>query len=264
MTRLSFYHHRCCRMDPPVNNDDFVELSSAPVQQVGPGRAKGMPNFRAEEDAILATAYVFVRTNAAVGTDQNNGATFWEKIRVSFVQRGGTNGRTTGSLQNRFNKTLQMIVNKYIGMLTSSLCEHHIGWALEDYVHDAKRKFIAKFDKPFKHETVYNTLKRSLPKFAINMDSVHPRVKNTILFCENDNAPAVADGNFDGLVVGVAGGVVADAAGGGILGIGMYIPRHCRKKESEGFVDVEHCHQRQQETKSRGVGIGERKHYCSA
>jgi hypothetical protein len=114
-----------------------------------------------------------------------------------------------------------MEVNKYIGMLTSSLREHHSGWALEDYVHDAKRKFIAKFDKPFKHETVYDTLKRSLPKFAIDMDSVHPRVKNTILFCENDNAPAVADGNFDG----VAGGVVTDAAGGGIPGLGMYTPR---------------------------------------
>jgi hypothetical protein len=119
-----------------------------------------------------------------------------------------------------------MEVNKYIGMLTSSLREYHSGWALEDYVHDAKRKFIAKFDKPFKHETVYNTLKRSLTKFAIDMDSVHPRVKSTILFCENDNAPAVADGNADGLVGDVAGGgVVADAAGGGIPGIGMYTPR---------------------------------------
>ena len=90
-------------------------------------------------------------------------------------------------------------------------------WALEDYVHDAKRKFIAKFDKPFKHETVYNTLKRSLTKFAIDMDSVHLRVKRTIFFCENDNAPVVEDGNADG--------VVADAAGGGIPGIGMYAPR---------------------------------------
>jgi hypothetical protein len=72
-------------MDPPVNNDDFVELGAAPVQQVGPGRAKGMPNFKAEEDAMFATAYVFVTTNAAVGTDQNGGATFWETIRVSFV-----------------------------------------------------------------------------------------------------------------------------------------------------------------------------------
>jgi hypothetical protein len=183
-------------MNPPV---DDGELAAASVQQVlGPGRAKGMPNFRAEEDVMLATAYVSVTTNAAIGTDQN-GATFWDKIRVSFVHRGDNRGRTTGSLQNRFNKTLQMEVNKYIGMLTSSLREYHSGWALEDYVHDAKRKFIAKFDKPpFKHETVYNTLKRSLTKFAINMDSVHPRVKRTILFCENDNALAVADdGNAD-------------------------------------------------------------------
>jgi hypothetical protein len=58
-------------MDPPVNSD-FVELGAAPVQQVvGPGRAKGMPNFRADEDDMLATAYVFVTTNAVVGTDQN-------------------------------------------------------------------------------------------------------------------------------------------------------------------------------------------------
>ena len=104
---------------PPAGNDDELLLSSL-KQQIG--RAKGQPNFRGDEDVMLASAYVVVTTNAAIGTDQN-GATFSEKIRVSFLQRGGNAGRNACSLQNRFNKVLQMEVNKYIGMLMSVLRE---------------------------------------------------------------------------------------------------------------------------------------------
>ncbi|KAI2491232.1 hypothetical protein MHU86_23338 [Fragilaria crotonensis] len=70
--------------------------------------------------------------------------------------------------QNRYNKTIQMEVNKFIGMLTNTLREDHSGWALEDYTHDAKRRFLAKFQKPFKHEMCYGVLKAALTKFAID------------------------------------------------------------------------------------------------
>jgi hypothetical protein len=139
-------------MNPPApaGNDDELLLSSL-KQQIG--RAKGQPNFRDDEDVMLASAYVVVTTNAAIGTDQI-GATFWEKIRVSFLQRGGNAGRNACSLQNQFNKVLQMEVNKYIGLLMSVLREYHSGWVLDDYVNDAKRKFLVKFGKGFKHEMV--------------------------------------------------------------------------------------------------------------
>ena len=89
------------------------------------GCAKGQPNFRGDEDVMLALAYVIVMTSAAIGMDQN-GATFWEKIRENFVQLGGNAGGNACSLlQNQFNKVLQMEVNKYIGMLMSILHEYH-------------------------------------------------------------------------------------------------------------------------------------------
>ncbi|KAI2490250.1 No apical meristem-associated C-terminal domain [Fragilaria crotonensis] len=159
---------------PPAGNDDELLLSSL-KQQIG--RAKGQPNFRGDEDVMLASAYVVVTTNAAIGTDQN-GAMFWEKIRVSFLlQRGGYAGRNACSLQNPFNKVLPMEVNKYIGLLMSVLHEYHSGWVLDDYVNDAKRKFLVKFGKGFKHEMVYNVLKKSgLHKYEINMATIDSRV----------------------------------------------------------------------------------------
>ena len=50
------------------------------------GRAKGQPNFRGEEDVMLASAYVVMTSNATISTDQN-GATFWDKILESILQR---------------------------------------------------------------------------------------------------------------------------------------------------------------------------------
>ncbi|KAI2500548.1 No apical meristem-associated C-terminal domain [Fragilaria crotonensis] len=184
---------------PPAGNDDELLLSSL-KQQIG--RAKGQPNFRGDEDVMLASAYVVVTTNAAIGTDQN-GATFWEKIRVSFLQRGGNAGRNACSLQNQFNKVLQMEVNKYIGLLMSVLCEYHSGWVLDDYVNDAKRKFLVKFGKGFKHEMVYNVLKKSgLPKYEINMATIDSRVRRALFFCDNDNAvPVGVDGEGGDIAV---------------------------------------------------------------
>ena len=83
------------------------------------GRGKGMPNFRIEEDLLVAAAYAAVTVDAAVGTDQN-GATFWGKIRDLFVEKGGNDpGRSAVSIQNRFHRYLQTDVNRYIGLLQS-------------------------------------------------------------------------------------------------------------------------------------------------
>jgi hypothetical protein len=50
---------------PPAGNYDELLLSS----QKPMGRAKGQPNFRGEEDVILASAYVVVTSNTAIGID---------------------------------------------------------------------------------------------------------------------------------------------------------------------------------------------------
>ena len=70
-----------------------------------------------------------------------------------------------------------MEVNKYIGMLMSVLCEYLSGWVLDDNVNDAKTKFPAKFGKHFKHEMIYNVLKKAgLPKDEINMATINSQV----------------------------------------------------------------------------------------
>jgi hypothetical protein len=67
------------------------------------GRSKGNSNFKIDKDVKLASVYVFVTTNAAIGTDQDS-ITFWQKIRDNFVRRGGLPTRTLVSLKNRFNR----------------------------------------------------------------------------------------------------------------------------------------------------------------
>jgi hypothetical protein len=55
---------------------------------IGPVLKVKLLNFKALEDCMLASAYAFVTTNAAIGTDQD-GKTFWTKIRAtSFVAKG--------------------------------------------------------------------------------------------------------------------------------------------------------------------------------
>lgn len=149
------------------------------------GRSRGQSNFKVDEDIKLASSYAFVTTNAAIGTDQD-GATFWEKIRVSFVNRGGGAQRTTVSLQNRFNKVLQAEVNKYIGLLQSALREYHSGWVMDDYVCDAKKRYQLKFGKVFRHESVHLILKKYLPKYEIVVASCDARVSRALFLLNND------------------------------------------------------------------------------
>jgi hypothetical protein len=126
-----------------------ITADRAEEAATGTGRGKGMPNFRVEEDLLVAAAYAAVTVDAAIGTDQN-GATFWGKIKDLFVEKGGNAGRSAVSIQNRFHRYLQTDVNRYIGLLQSSMREYHSGWSLEDYYNDAKRKYLAKYEKPFK------------------------------------------------------------------------------------------------------------------
>jgi hypothetical protein len=89
------------------DNDAFLMQQQAALcaNRHYSGCSKGQPNFKIDEDLKLASAYAGVSTNAAVGTDQD-GNTFWTKIRENFMRRGGSPERTIISLQNRFNKVL--------------------------------------------------------------------------------------------------------------------------------------------------------------
>ncbi len=152
------------------------------------GRSTG--NFKIDEDMKLASAYVFVTTNAAIGTDQD-GETYWKKIRDSFIKRGGFATQTLLLLKNRFNKVLQAKVNKYIGYLHSALCEFHSGWSMIEYTTKAKTEFQVKQGNLFKHDIVYDILKRSLPKFEISIATIHPRVAWALALLDNDNERAL-------------------------------------------------------------------------
>lgn len=54
-----------------MDENDLLLLGT----RIPAGRTKASANFKADEDVMLAQAYVSVTTNAAVGTDQD-GNTF--------------------------------------------------------------------------------------------------------------------------------------------------------------------------------------------
>jgi hypothetical protein len=85
---------------------DFHAIDDAQAENQGTNRAicsttagRSTGNFKIDEDMKVASAYVFVTTNAAIGTDQD-GETYWKKIRDSFIKRGGFATRTLLSLKN--------------------------------------------------------------------------------------------------------------------------------------------------------------------
>jgi hypothetical protein len=181
-----------------TNHFIHAEEQQELVCLVKQGRSRGQSNFKVDEDIKLASSYAFVTTNAAIGTDQD-GATFWEKIRVSFVNRGGGAHRTTVSLQNRFNKVLQAEVNKYIGILQSALREYHSGWVMEDYICDAKKRYQLKFGKVFKHDSVHLILKKYLPKYEIVVASCDARVCRALFLLNKDQEERERGGTQEGI-----------------------------------------------------------------
>jgi hypothetical protein len=149
------------------------------------GRSNAGPNFKTLEDVQLCRSYVFVSTDASVGTDQS-GADFWGKIASHYLSAmEGYYERNANSLQNRFNNVLQKLVNKFVGCLTKAFNTYHSGWSLEDYTMDAKKLFSLEQKKPFPHEEAYLILK-TLPKFEIDMSIMPEQVRKALGFLEDN------------------------------------------------------------------------------
>jgi hypothetical protein len=60
-----------------------------------------------------------------------------------------------------------------------------------DYTTKAKTEFQVKPGKLFKHDIMYDILKRSLPKFEISIATIHPRVARALALLDNNNERAL-------------------------------------------------------------------------
>jgi hypothetical protein len=86
---------------------------------------------------------------------------------------------------------LQAKVNKYIGYLHSALLEFHNGWSMIDFTMKAKTEFQIKQGKLFKHEIVYDILKRTLPYFEILIETIHPKMARSLALLDTDDERAL-------------------------------------------------------------------------
>ena len=143
------------------------------------GRTTGTTNWKTSENKALASAVVGASTDAAVGTDQSS-STFWAKVLVLYQQKAPASKRTATALQARWSSPIQKSVNKFIGILSGVMREHHSGWQMQDYISHAKAKHQeTNNDKPFMFEGVYHILKR-LPKYSIDTSTVDRQVKTAL------------------------------------------------------------------------------------
>ena len=86
---------------------------------------------------------------------------------------------------------LQAEVNKYVGCLHATLREFHSGWSMTDYTTKAKRTFAIKQGKMFKHDILYDILRRSLPLNEISIDTIYPKVAWALTLLDNDRECAL-------------------------------------------------------------------------
>lgn len=200
-------------MEEVIPNGQAGSVSTVQTVLVSGGRTRGQSNFKAEEDQKLAIAYTIVALDAAVGTDQDC-STFWSKIRDVFFKKGGGVERTPNSLQNRFNKVLSYETQKFVGFLQASLREYRSGWNMRDYVAEAKKQFQSRMKKMFKHELVYDILKKDMPKFQLDLSSIDSRVRRSVFLLDSDDALVAAANAAAAAVPGVVAVAVAPRAGG--------------------------------------------------
>jgi hypothetical protein len=135
--------------------------------------------------------------------------------KTSFIVEG-SRAAVLQTLKNRFNKVLQAEVYKYIGNLHTAFREFRSGWSMADYVAKAKSLFLTKNGKQFKHEQVYLTLQKTMPKFEIvlaNIDSLVARAFVSLIATskptkENDVTIAAIESSEEGRTAGTPPSVV--------------------------------------------------------
>eukprot|EP00474_Spongospora_subterranea_P008969 CRZ09427.1 hypothetical protein [Spongospora subterranea] len=157
------------------------------------GRAAGQANFKLYEDVSLCQAYVLVSDEAAsLGSDQT-GWEFWLKVTDEFdrIVAAESHGfvvpettlsgsdRNASSCKNRFNGTIQKVVNKFVACLTKSMKVFRSGWGLYDYKLEAKKYFCEEEKKAFKFEVCYDILKK-LPKFKVPVEDLPENVRTAL------------------------------------------------------------------------------------
>ena len=147
-------------------------------------KPKRTAKFNSNNDVMLASAYVKASLDAVHGTDQD-GLTYWIKIRDGFVARGGFPSRTVLSLKARWNKVINAEVAKYIGYLTAALREYKSGWQHAEYTNKAKEDFQRYQGKVCHHKVLYKMLKHEMTKYDIPLDPIDQRVARGLIFLDN-------------------------------------------------------------------------------
>jgi hypothetical protein len=105
---------------------------------------------------------------------------------------------------------------------------------MQDYVTDAKTQFQTRMRKAFKHELVYDVLKKDMPKFQLDLSSIDGMVHRSLFLLESDSDLVAAAAGL----VGVAPVVAVAPVAPGVVALVVEVPRPRGFQRAGGVVPV--------------------------
>jgi len=175
------HHPTTTPVRPTVNTNETPPPTSTCAEEIGESTcntnsddsvlvAKKAPNFKVQEDVLLARAYANVTTDPVHGTDQKSDM-FWSNVLLKYnilmnkQPKALQVPRTSDSLRLRWQRTLNKDVQLFNACYSRLLNKNPSGWNEEKIMEEAKKMYTQQSGgKEFKYEECYQIL-QTLPKF---------------------------------------------------------------------------------------------------
>ena len=142
-------------------------------------------NFSAEEDVLLARAYVNRSQNGAVGTDQN-AKKLWQDIKSVyddlvvqekiFAEDEEPLEREWASLKNRYKRYIQKNVTKFVAIYRAEKEKNHSGWNEDKYTEECLKIFKEREGCHFRFVGCLAPMAK-MPKYNLNINEVDAGLK---------------------------------------------------------------------------------------
>ncbi|EHS63351.1 uncharacterized protein PGTG_21529 [Puccinia graminis f. sp. tritici CRL 75-36-700-3] len=128
---------------------------------------KRSSSYTEAEDVQLCRSWIVISEDPLIGTNQD-GATFWKRVHLSFSKELPEARRTPGSLKAHWG-ALQKVISKFRGFVNQVEQHEESGASAEDCLNRALELFSKDQGSSFKHLRCFNILVK-VPKWSTYTD----------------------------------------------------------------------------------------------